>query len=95
MTPEDNRYGTGPVTLTELLWRSVGNLWLRRVLRPLGRLFRTDRWEAHVVVSCHCCACGRRFAFVMPESTREFDRQSGTVDMLECPECGLHTVCSD
>ncbi len=71
------------------------DLWCRWILRPLSRAFAMPRRQPHIATSCHCCACGYRGVFVLAESAPEFDRETCVVDMLECPDCGLHTICSD
>jgi hypothetical protein len=44
-------------------------------------------------IQAHCCNCGHRGPAVLPDGRAAEDGE--LVDMLECPECGLYTMCSD
>lgn len=64
------------------------SLWLKLVLRPLGRLFGTDRLEPHFVADMGCLDCGHRFILVAPTTLDAYDPGTGHVYRSECPECG-------
>ena len=53
------------------------------------------RNEAHVMSPVHCANCGHGCVAVLPASSPAYNAELGIVDMLECPQCGLYTVCSD
>ena len=74
---------------------SMWDPWLRYVLRPLGRRLGTNRWEPHVVGMCSCVNCGHRAVVVIPEASPCVDPDTGVIDMVECSECGKHTMCSE
>ncbi len=62
------------------------DLFLRRILRPLGRLLGTDRWEPHVSASVHCIGCGHRFVLRMTEPQFACD-DGGPIEDAPCPAC--------
>lgn len=64
------------------------DLWLRFVLRPLGRRLRTLRWEPHVVAPCTCLECGHEQVSVLPVDDPRHDRETGHCYGLECGVCG-------
>jgi len=72
-----------------------GKLWLRFVLRPLGRLVGTDRWEPHAVGPVHCFICGSEYIAVISTASPCYDPETGVIDGLECQECGQPVVRSD
>jgi len=74
---------------------SLAALLRLRFLRALGRAFRTDRWEAHATGAVHCANCGHRAVAVVPVASPCYNAETGLFDILECPECGLFTMCSD
>ncbi len=47
------------------------------------------------VVPAHCVNCGHRGPVVVPQDQVDDEAEEQIVDMLECPECGLYTMCSD
>ena len=61
-------------------------LFTRRPSRP------AERWAVGPV---HCCNCGHTHVAVVSTFSPCYDRDSGVIDGLECPDCGLFTVCSD
>lgn len=66
----------------------MNRFWLRLVLRPLGRLFGTDRWEPHFVVREQCLECGHEHTSVIAVSTPLYDPESDAIYGLECAACG-------
>ncbi len=71
------------------------DLILVYLLRPLGRLLGTPRWEPHAVGAVHCVACGHRAVAVVATTNPSYDAETGVIDRVECPECGLNLMCSD
>jgi len=69
--------------------------YLRFILRPLGRLIGTERWEEHVAAHCHCIDCGHRYVVVM-RSTRfaELDDWFPIPDLF-CEHCHHELVVPD
>lgn len=63
-------------------------LLLRFVLRPLGRLIGTDRWEPHFVLREYCPDCGHEGISVIAASTPLYDPETDAVYGLECGGCG-------
>ncbi len=43
----------------------------------------------------HCINCGHAYVISLPLSSPSYFSALGVIDMVECPECGLFTVCSD
>jgi hypothetical protein len=66
----------------------ISSIWLRFVLRPFGRLLRTDRWEPHFVVREQCLECGHEHTSVIAASTPLYDPESDALYGLECANCG-------
>lgn len=64
------------------------DLWLRHILRPLGRLLHTNRWEPHAVAEISCLACGYECVLVIPLNCDHYDAESRIVSRYPCPECG-------
>lgn len=64
------------------------NFWLRFVLRPLGRLLGTDRWEPHFVLRSYCPDCSGECTSVIAAHTPLYDPETDAVYGLECPHCG-------
>ena len=64
------------------------NLWLRLVLRPLGRLIGIDIWEPHLVLRSYCPDCGAEETSIIPARTPLYDRETDAVYGLECGRCG-------
>lgn len=54
-----------------------------------------ERRQPHVCSAVHCSNCGHGYVAVLPASSPCYNARLGIVDMLECSECGLFTVCSD
>jgi hypothetical protein len=52
------------------------------------------RREPYVTSAVHCVNCGHSYVAVIPASSPNYYPELGVFDMLECPECGLFTVCS-
>lgn len=67
---------------------SLRDLWLRFVLRPLGRLFGSDRWEPHFVLRSYCPDCGAEETSTIAASTPLYDSETDAVYGLECGSCG-------
>jgi predicted RNA-binding Zn-ribbon protein involved in translation (DUF1610 family) len=67
-------------------------LWLRLVLRPLGRLIGTDLWEPHAVYVERCTSCGWEGVCVIRADSPLIDEATGQIFSAECPACGLDTV---
>lgn len=61
-------------------------LLLRRILRSLGRLFGTTRWEPRVSASVHCIGCGHRFILTLIEPQFVCD-ETGSIEDASCPAC--------
>lgn len=72
----------------------IRDIWLRHVLRPLGRLVGTDRWEPHIVYRGRCLACGDEGVFVILAATPCRDIETGHVFGTQCGECGEWAVTS-
>jgi hypothetical protein len=45
--------------------------------------------------AAHCVNCGHRGSVLVPDGTEPPDVENEVLDMLECPVCGLYTMCSD
>lgn len=63
-------------------------IWLRCILRPLGRLIGTDRWEPHLVLRSYCPDCGAEETSVIAARTPLYDPETDAVYGLECGRCG-------
>jgi hypothetical protein len=46
-------------------------------------------------VAAHCVNCGHRGSVLMSDGAEPLDVEDEILDMLECPVCGLYTMCSD
>ncbi len=66
---------------------------LRRLFAVLAAPFREP--EPYFKGPVHCVNCGRGYTAVIPESSPHWYPGLGVVDMVQCPRCGYHTVCSD
>lgn len=66
----------------------IADFWLKRVLRPLGRLIGTDRWEPHFVLRTYCPDCGSEHISVIAARTPLYDPETDAVYGLECFACG-------
>lgn len=66
----------------------ISDLWLRFVLRPLGRLLRTDRWQPHIAAMVRCLECQHRHAVVIPADAPAWDPETEALYGLECTRCG-------
>jgi hypothetical protein len=64
------------------------SLWLRFILRPLGRLLKSDRWEPHFVLREYCPECGHEGTSVIAARTPLYDSVTDAVYGLECRDCG-------
>jgi hypothetical protein len=64
---------------------------IRRLLNLVRRPFRR---ETYVTSAVHCVNCGHSYVAEIPASSPNYYPDLGVFDMLECSECGLHTVCS-
>jgi Zn ribbon nucleic-acid-binding protein len=71
------------------------DIWLQYVLRPLGRLIGTGRWEPHAVGPVHCVACGHRSVAVIITTSPCYNAETEAFDQLECSSCGKFTMCSE
>lgn len=67
---------------------AIDGLLLRFVLRPLGVLFRSDRWEPHFVLRSHCPDCGAEETSVIAARTHLYDPETDACYGLECGTCG-------
>lgn len=65
---------------------------LHRLLTAVRR--RLGPAEPHVTGAVHCCNCGWSGVTVVPVSSPCYNPETGVLDMLECPDCGLFLVCS-
>ena len=45
--------------------------------------------------AAHCVNCGHRGTVLVPDGTEPAELDGQILDMLECPRCGLYTMCSD
>jgi uncharacterized OB-fold protein len=72
----------------------IADLWLRCVLRPLGKLIGTDRWEPCIVYEGRCLSCGDGAVYVIPADTPCLDVESGAIFGTQCPACGEMAVTS-
>lgn len=61
---------------------------LRYVLRPLGRLLGTDRWEPHFCAPMRCLECGAEAVHVIACRTPLYCPESDALYGLQCGECG-------
>jgi hypothetical protein len=66
----------------------LSSLWLRFILRPLGQLLKTERWEPHFVLRERCTECGHEGTSVIAARTPLYDPESDAVYGLECANCG-------
>ena len=64
------------------------------IRRLLDLVRRTFCREPYVTSAVHCVNCGHAYVAVIPASSPNYYADLGVLDMLECPECGLFTVCS-
>ena len=64
---------------------SLSDLILRCILRPLGRLLGTPRWEPHAVGAVHCVACGHRAVAVVATTNPSYDAETGVIDRSRMP----------
>jgi hypothetical protein len=70
--------------------------FLHRCLATLRAcLVVADRDGPWATGPVHCVACGYSFVIVLPTASAAYDVETGVIDMLECPECGKFTCCSD
>jgi hypothetical protein len=65
---------------------------IRRLLDLVRRPFQPR--EPYVTSAVHCVNCGHSYVAVIPASSPNYYADLGVLDMLECSECGLYTVCS-
>lgn len=72
----------------------IRDLWLRVVLRPLGRLIGTDRWEPWLAFRGRCLACGDEAVCLIPADTTCLARDSGHIWGVQCGGCGERAVAS-
>ncbi len=66
--------------------RWLQDLWLRAVMRPLGRALGTDKWEPHLVVKQRCLMCGHKQISVIVAAAA--DPETMAVWGTECSACG-------
>ena len=66
--------------------------FLRRVWATVVASFRGG---TSIIVGVHCVNCGHAYVAVVDADDAVYNAEIGVVDMLECPECGLFTCCSD
>ena len=62
------------------------DLLLCHILRPLGRLLGTDRWEPRTTASVHCIGCGYRFVLTTTATQFACDDDSPIED-APCHAC--------
>lgn len=72
----------------------IGDLWLRLVMRPLGRLLGTKRWEPHAASRVACLSCQYSCVYVFPVAFAGYQAETGHVFKLECPACGSPSMSS-
>jgi rubredoxin len=66
-----------------------------------GQPFRNSEPEPEDRVFCrqapasHCVNCGHTGSVIVADGAEPIDPGTEIFDMLECPECGLFTMCSD
>jgi hypothetical protein len=63
-----------------------------------GQPFRNSEPEPKpepTAAACHCINCSHRGSVLMADGAEPIDPDTEIFDMLECPECGLFTMCSD
>jgi hypothetical protein len=51
-------------------------------------------YDPHVWGEVRCVNCGWEGVSVVSASSPCYDPETGCLDMLECPDCGLFLVCS-
>ncbi len=68
--------------------RWLQDLWLRIVMRPLGRALGTDRWEPHSVVRERCLKCGHKQVCVILTTSPCYDPETEAFWGTECLTCG-------
>jgi hypothetical protein len=52
------------------------------------------RREPVIVGPVHCVNCGWSDVAIVPVRSPHYHPETGVLDMIECPECGLFLVCS-
>ena len=63
-----------------------------------GQPFRNSNPEPKpepVAAAAHCINCGHTGSVLTADGAEPIDPDTEIFDMLECPECGLFTMCSD
>jgi hypothetical protein len=68
--------------------------FLHRCWLTLRAIFRFSPSDPHAVGPVRCVGCGWEGVSVVPVSSPHYDPETGCLDMLECPDCGLFLVCS-
>jgi hypothetical protein len=68
--------------------------FFHRLTAALRSLFRLRPAEPYAVGEVGCVNCGWQGVTVVPVSSPRYDPETGVLDMLECPDCGLFLVCS-
>ncbi len=63
--------------------------------RVVASVRRALGFKSLVFGPVHCVNCGFAYVAVIPASSPHYYADLGVIDMLECPDCGLFTVCSD
>jgi hypothetical protein len=66
--------------------------------RPFRRAVpRTESLDSLLLrdAAAHCCNCGHRGTVLVPDGQKPAAVENEILDMLECPVCGLYTMCSD
>ncbi len=66
----------------------IGELWMKAVMRPLGKMVGTSRYEPHLTLKERCVECGHRQIGVILASTPCWDPETEAVWGTECGECG-------
>lgn len=69
-------------------------------IAALGRYLQTQHLgkteEAPVIRGpFHCVNCGHRGTCLIPTGAVSQEMEDEILDMLQCPVCGLYTMCSD
>ena len=66
--------------------------------RPLHRISSVPLVPAGPLIqpaAAHCINCGHSGSVLVPDGAEPMDVENEILDMLECPVCGLYTMCSD
>ncbi len=74
--------------------RWIRRLWIRVVLRPLGRCLGTTRWEPWLVYRERCLQCGHTQIVAILADTPCYDPETKAIWGTQCSVCGEMTCTS-